>query len=166
MHQKEKAAQMQASKKYSNLSINNSTPIDRILYALKKVCKSSKPGSWMALCPAHEDKSPSLSIRELPDGRVLINCLAGCAPIDVLGSIFLRFEDLFPTRLTDTFKKSENKPFNALDILVALRSEFIRVLIIGRDMLEDKHTEDNQKRLLLAIERIDAGIAVAGGNNV
>lgn len=166
MYKKEKATQMQASKNYLNLSTCNFTPINRILGALKKVCKSSKQGSWMALCPAHEDKSPSLSIRELSDGRVLINCLAGCAPLDVLGSIGLGFEDLFPTRLTDTFKKAERRPFNALDILVALRDELIRVLIIGRDMLECRHTETNQKRLLQAIERIDAGIDAAGGSHV
>lgn len=32
---------------------------------------------WMALCPAHEDKNPSLSIRE-ENGKVLLYCHAGC----------------------------------------------------------------------------------------
>lgn len=36
-------------------------------------------GGWMARCPAHEDGSPSLSIGLSSDGRVLLNCFAGCA---------------------------------------------------------------------------------------
>jgi KaiC/GvpD/RAD55 family RecA-like ATPase len=33
---------------------------------------------WLAPCPYHEDKSPSLSIGEGDDGRVLVHCHAGC----------------------------------------------------------------------------------------
>jgi DNA primase len=33
--------------------------------------------SWMARCPAHEDKSPSLSVRD-ESGKVLLHCFAGC----------------------------------------------------------------------------------------
>jgi DNA primase len=38
---------------------------------------------WMARCPAHEDRSPSLAIRE-SDGRVLVHCHAGCKQGDVI----------------------------------------------------------------------------------
>lgn len=33
---------------------------------------------WTARCPAHEDRNPSLSIREGREGRVLVKCFAGC----------------------------------------------------------------------------------------
>jgi len=33
----------------------------------------------MALCPAHDDRNPSLSI-QLADDRILIHCFAGCSP--------------------------------------------------------------------------------------
>jgi putative DNA primase/helicase len=33
--------------------------------------------SWIACCPAHEDRSPSLSIDEGADGPALIKCHAG-----------------------------------------------------------------------------------------
>src|SRR5690349_10346417 len=36
------------------------------------------PGRWMARCPAHDDSSPSLSIRELDDGTILLHDFAGC----------------------------------------------------------------------------------------
>jgi putative DNA primase/helicase len=35
-------------------------------------------GSWMARCPAHDDRTPSLSIRDTDGGTVLIHCHAGC----------------------------------------------------------------------------------------
>lgn len=35
-------------------------------------------GSWMARCPAHEDKSASLHISPGHDGAILIKCFAGC----------------------------------------------------------------------------------------
>jgi hypothetical protein len=44
-------------------------------------------GGWRCCCPAHDDRSPSLSINEGADGRVLVNCRAGCpqdAVIDAL----------------------------------------------------------------------------------
>ena len=36
-------------------------------------------GGWMARCPAHDDHTPSLSIAEAADGKVLVHCHAGCA---------------------------------------------------------------------------------------
>lgn len=40
--------------------------------------KPSGPGKWKALCPAHDDRDPSLSISEGPDGKVLLKCFSGC----------------------------------------------------------------------------------------
>jgi hypothetical protein len=55
----------------------------------------------MAACPAHEDRTPSLSIRELPDGCVLIHCHAGCGSADVLTAVGLAFADLYPPSTVD-----------------------------------------------------------------
>ena len=35
-------------------------------------------GGWMARCPAHDDHTPSLSIRDAEDNKVLVRCHAGC----------------------------------------------------------------------------------------
>jgi hypothetical protein len=43
--------------------------------------------TWMARCPAHDDRTPSLAIREGRDGRVLLKCHAGCAQWDVIGAL-------------------------------------------------------------------------------
>lgn len=75
----------------------SATPIENILALLTKV-RQRQPGQWSACCPAHEDKGPSLSIREIPDGAVLIHCFAGCAVTDVVGALGLELSDLFPPR--------------------------------------------------------------------
>jgi putative DNA primase/helicase len=35
-------------------------------------------GTWTACCPAHDDRTPSLSIRDADDGKVLVRYYAGC----------------------------------------------------------------------------------------
>src|SRR5262249_25779904 len=51
--------------------------------------------NWVARCPAHDDKFPSLSIREGDDGRVLVHCFAGCTVDEITGALGLRISDLF-----------------------------------------------------------------------
>ena len=46
-------------------------------------------GRWIARCPAHDDRRPSLSVRELDDGRTLLHCFSGCSPDAVLDAIGL-----------------------------------------------------------------------------
>jgi putative DNA primase/helicase len=43
----------------------------------------------MAKCPAHPDRSPSLSILQGLNGRVLLRCFAGCKTEDVLEKLCL-----------------------------------------------------------------------------
>jgi len=50
--------------------------IDSILSQLEGVKRSGS--GWVALCPCHEDRTPSLSITETEDGKVLYKCFAGC----------------------------------------------------------------------------------------
>jgi len=51
-------------------------------------------GSWQARCPAHEDHSPSLSVRGI-EGQALVHCHAGCETVDVLAELELSMRDLF-----------------------------------------------------------------------
>jgi len=51
---------------------------------------------WMALCPAHDDRNPSLSIKRTED-RLLIHCHAGCAFDAILDKLGLKACDLFDT---------------------------------------------------------------------
>ncbi len=75
-----------------------SAPVDVVLSTLDKVKKSGK--GWLACCPAHDDRSPSLSIAEGDDGRVLLHCYAGCDTRAVVESAGLKMADLFPEGLS------------------------------------------------------------------
>lgn len=55
----------------------------------------------MARCPAHDDSSPSLSVRLKPDGRILIHCFAGCSGHDVMTAISMSLSDLYPDGALD-----------------------------------------------------------------
>jgi len=50
---------------------------------------------WIAQCPAHEDRSPSLSIRKGEDGRTLLYCHAGCSIEEICAAVEIRVSDLF-----------------------------------------------------------------------
>ena len=62
----------------------------------KKVTPTGS-NTWKALCPAHEDKNPSLSIRQ-GTGQVLMFCHAGCAINDVVTALGLTTRDLFDNK--------------------------------------------------------------------
>jgi hypothetical protein len=46
--------------------------------------------AWMARCPAHDDRAPSLSIADARDGKVLVRCHAGCDQRDVIAALRAR----------------------------------------------------------------------------
>jgi len=69
-------------------------PVEKILDRLEGVIQSN--GSWKALCPAHDDKEPSLSVSEGDDDRALLHCFAGCDNEEILAALRLGMGDLFP----------------------------------------------------------------------
>jgi DNA primase len=68
-------------------------PIDRVLEQLRNV--RAHNGYFKARCPAHDDREPSLSISEGEDGRVLLNCFAGCDVGTIIARLGLQMSDLF-----------------------------------------------------------------------
>jgi hypothetical protein len=50
---------------------------------------------WIAKCPAHDDRAPSLSVREGDDGRVLVHCHAGCSVEEIVEAMGVSVSDLF-----------------------------------------------------------------------
>lgn len=75
-------------------------PIDKVINALEaRSCNPRKrDDQWQALCPAHEDRRPSLSVREGDDGRVLFNCHAGCSWRNVARALGIHPHELFPQK--------------------------------------------------------------------
>lgn len=70
------------------------TAAERLIERLANVRKNG--GGWTACCPAHDDRRPSLSIREGDDGRLLLKCHSGCAFEEILRAVDLEPRDLYP----------------------------------------------------------------------
>lgn len=135
--------------------------IDTILSRLNKVKKTSKDNEYSALCPNHPDKSPSLSIKELQDGRILINCFAGCESKHVLNSMGLSFEDLYPEKLGDF--KPEKKPFNSNHGLKLIGYESTIILTCAGIIRDGKElSEANFARLVESVARIQNTMRICG----
>lgn len=107
-------------------------------------------GSWSAKCPAHADRSPSLSVKDGGNGLILMHCFGGCGTDDVLGALELTMTDLFPERLGDF--RARRGSFSAMDALRALTFESSLVAIEVSRAAEGHPVDAN--RLALAAGRI------------
>ncbi len=60
-------------------------------------CEGVHPAGngYVAVCPAHEDNEASLGITEGDDGRILLQCYAGCETKSIVDAMELRMSDLF-----------------------------------------------------------------------
>jgi hypothetical protein len=83
-------------------------PINKLLSRLKRV--HGRDGQWSALCPSHDDHSPSLSISEADDGRVLIKCHAGCSVEAIAAKVGLSLRDLFTDASQSHEKRAAARP--------------------------------------------------------
>jgi len=133
---------------------------EKLLSRLEKV-KKTAADRWTARCPAHDDRGPSLAIRELEDGRVLVKCFAECATHEIVQAVGLQLSDLFPTRPTSA--KPERKPFPASDILKCIGFEVIVVSVAASTVAAGNALSPvDHDRLLLASSRIQAAITLGG----
>jgi hypothetical protein len=116
------------------------SPIDKLLDILQSA-KPSGRNRWMAQCPAHEDKSPSLSIRQFDDDAVRVKCFAGCTTAEILASVGLNPSDLFPQNDLPKdypFQRPHPKPIPYREILTNLREDLL-ALSIGFAQLKQGH---------------------------
>lgn len=80
-------------------------PVDMVLSKLDGVRPAGR--GWIARCPAHDDRRPSLSIAEGAGGRVLMRCFAGCSTGAVLRAIGLTWRDIGPA---DAARSARSRP--------------------------------------------------------
>lgn len=142
--------------------------VDLVLSRLDKVRKAGD--GYTARCPAHQDKTASLSIAVGNDGRLLLHCFAGCSVHDVVGAIGLTINDLFPRRLADSTPEARRE-LHSLAIRSQVRAaanvinhESGVVLIAAGDVHQGRMlTDADHNRLAVACERIRAAKVAIGG---
>jgi putative DNA primase/helicase len=71
-----------------------STPVERLIELTG--AKPNGEKNFLGKCPAHDDRTPSLSIKEGANGQALVKCFAGCSPAAICAAIGLTVRDLFP----------------------------------------------------------------------
>jgi len=134
--------------------------VETLLQRLDKVRRTG-PDRWIASCPTRHDKTPSMTIRELPDGRVLVHDFGGDSVDDILAAVGLEMSELFPPHLLSDGRKPERKPFYADDALRCLAFEAKLVRLAALETLEGKPlSEIDFDRLEVAVERIDTAMEV------
>jgi hypothetical protein len=128
-------------------------PVDKLLSRLDRVTERSG-GQYLACCPAHEDKSPSLSIKEVDGGRVLVYCFAGCTAAEVCASVGLELRDLF--RVGESQQRYQVGPRLSHGDLLALLATEANVVYLAADMLYHgkELSEQDRNRLEGAWSRI------------
>ena len=133
--------------------------IDNILSRLEKV--KGRNGAYTACCPAHTDKSPSLAIRELDDGRILMKCFADCSVQDIMGSIGMEIGDLFPDTKKDL--PPVKRKYYASDLLRVIEFEAWVVSVVAHTMSTGKKlSETDRDRMKVATARIMEAVKYVG----
>ncbi|HEX5687372.1 MAG TPA: DNA primase [Ideonella sp.] len=128
---------------------------ETLLSRLEKV-RQRGTDQWSARCPAHDDKGPSLSVKELSDGRVLLRCFAGCEASAVVEAVGLELADLFPPR-TDGGASSlrRTRLLPAGQALELLADEALLVAVAASNLCHGiELSEQDRARLVQAAARI------------
>jgi len=132
---------------------------DKIISMLDGV-RSTGQDRWIAKCPAHEDKSPSLAIREVDD-RLLLHCFAGCSIYEIVSAVGMELSNLFPEKRES--HKPLSRPFPASDILKCLPLETTFLYLCAKDLQKGEQlTDQDFDRLRLANERIHLAVQAGG----
>lgn len=119
------------------------------------------PDRWSARCPAHEDKSPSLSIREIEGDRTLVFCFGGCRPLDVVRAVGLELRDLFHDgrvrrQYYDKTRAGKSVPrITAAEKLELIENELNVAWIIASDFMRCGDLDEAAyQRLTVAVGRV------------
>ena len=102
-----------------------------LISRLHKV-KRTGAGRWIAACPSHPDKHPSMGVRELDDGRVLVRCYSGCSVEEILGALASNSSSV-PAE-TDRTREARTPAVHPDDVFEIARMEISVVAIIAADM--------------------------------
>jgi hypothetical protein len=136
-----------------------------ILPKLEKVKAGRGQGQWLACCPAHSDNDPSLALKELPDGMVMLHCWSGCDTKSIVNAIGLDMRSLYP----------EPEPLQGFNVKPAMPSwrrkqfvdlyKFERLIanIFRSDVRNNRFKVKDLDRFFLACERIRKAGAVLHG---
>ena len=119
--------------------------------------RETGPGRWIAQCPAHEDRRPSLSVRETDDGTILLHDFGGCDALSVCRALGIEYRDLFADR---EIRRVDRRARGVPRLSASERLELIEYEVTVAALLADEiarmrsATDEQARRLALAAGRI------------
>lgn len=120
---------------------------------------------WVARCPSHADKHPSLSIRELPDGRLLVHDFGGCDIAEVLAAVGLSAADLYPPRPAEHHAAPlpKRSRFDRADAWLCVQHEAAVAAVVTADAAAGRPVNAaDAKRAGLAADRLADAVHTLG----
>jgi putative DNA primase/helicase len=112
-------------------------PVENVLAVLEGVVGQN--GYYMALCPAHDDREQSLSVKEGGDGRALLHCFGGCDQDRLLAALKVKGidrRDLFPNGTDEGRMGTHTPPRNPTTVKPLTLDEYAGAKKIPREFLE------------------------------
>ena len=108
--------------------------------------REDHPGQYSAKCPAHDDKTASLSVGKGRDNRIVVHCHAGCDHRDILAAMGLSEADLFddsrkPVREAKQSRRKIVARYDYIDENGALLNQKTRWVEDGKKTFTWSHRE-------------------------
>ena len=113
--------------------------LQNLLNQLHKV-QSRGRDYYVACCPAHADKNPSLAVK-LDGEKILIKCWSGCDAQSILNAVGLDFEDVFPDREIYRQSGSERPTLSSSDALRIVKNEARIIWMMANDIKNKKEIQ-------------------------
>lgn len=137
---------------------------DKVSNFLNKLNKVQGRGrdSWVACCPSHDDKNPSLKV-DIKNDKILIKCWSGCSTEDILGSVGMDFDDIFPDKAIYHRSSGDRPTLSSSDALRIIKYEAMIIYMMGVDLRAKKiPNEEDHNRFVLAVGRVKDAMDAAG----
>ena len=113
--------------------------VEDFILRLDAVRRTSR--GYVARCPAHQDKNPSLSVTECSD-RILLYCFALCETPDIVAAVGLTMADLFFDAPISPGRRPIHKPPKLDRVALAFRFE---LAALDRRLRADRIVEAGKK---------------------
>jgi DNA primase len=104
--------------------------------------KPTGPDQWQARCPAHDDRGPSLAIKDGGD-RTLLHCFAGCTAQDIVEAVGLQLRNLFAERLPAGARRQMARTVSRQKLEAALQREItVLGIVLANRSTDRQHAHD------------------------
>ena len=126
--------------------------IDTLLSRVHKL-KKTGDSKWLACCPAHDDKTPSLAIK-LADDRILIHCFSGCDVSAIVSTLGLNLSDLMPESKRHSRTSNKCPKFNKYELFDRIVEESAIFIVAIRQVFSGTPLNDNDMARVVKAEGI------------